>query len=178
LPSWWQCSPSPSLPARLGAAKAQAPFSFAEATALSTTCADLVTGGADARRGRSRRGDHPAGDECAEARVKLHSKQEPALAHGATLGVLSGERGTAAVTYGDEQPKELTDETSLVPLHSEAVGAGEYTGKVDLTPDDSATGAVTLSLTAKHWWLLALVPLLLGIAIALGVQWINVDSRT
>lgn len=90
-----------------------------------------------------------------------------------TVGALAGEGQMTAVTYDGDKLKKLSDSTSLLPLHIHAVGAGSYSGKVDLTPNDPQTGAVTLSLTVKHWWPLAALCLLLGIAFALLVQRYN-----
>jgi hypothetical protein len=104
--------------------------------------------------------------------ISLPVTKTPALEPGATVGALSGEHGTAAVTYGDEKPKKLTATSSLVPLHIEAVGAGKYTGTIDLTEADD-TDETTLTLTAKHWFPLALVPLLAGVVLALVIQWLN-----
>jgi hypothetical protein len=114
---------------------------------------------------------NPCDDWVVWVPVKLPLSKKPALAPGDTVGVLSGERGSAAVTYGDEEPTKLTETTSLVPLHIEAVGAGTYKGNVLLT--DTEGGEVALTLTAKHWWPLALLPLLVGIGLALLVQWLT-----
>lgn len=105
--------------------------------------------------------------------VKLKSNQTPALAAGDVVGVLTGEQGSTVVTVGEEKLKRLTDETSLLPLHIAAVGAGKYSGKVDLTPLDDKSGDVTLALTAKHWWPLAVLFVAIGIGLALLVQWLN-----
>lgn len=104
--------------------------------------------------------------------VKLEPGQKPSLSKGQSVGALTGEGGTTPVTY-DGRAKKLTDSTSLLQLHIKPIGAGTYTGKLDLTPNDKDTGALTLTLTSKHFILLAIACIVAGILLALIAQHLN-----
>lgn len=105
--------------------------------------------------------------------VKLASSDTPSLVNQATVGVLTGEGGSTPVTYTGGKLKKLTDTRSLLSLHIKAIGAGTYKGDVFLTPDGSDAGRLSLTLTAKHWWPLAALALIIGTLIGLFLQRCN-----
>ncbi len=98
--------------------------------------------------------------------VKLAPGQTPALTPGQSVGVLTGDGGTTAVTYQGKAPRKLTDTAALLPLHINPVGAGSYSGKLTLASGTTTT----VSLTVKHWWLIAGLVVFGGILLALLIQ--------
>lgn len=104
--------------------------------------------------------------------VKLARGQEPSLSKGETVGALSGEGGTTPVIY-DGTTKKLTDSTSLLRLHVDPISAGTYTGKLNLAPNTKDVGSLTLTLTSKHFLLLAVACIVVGILLALVIQHYN-----
>jgi hypothetical protein len=112
---------------------------------------------------------NPADDWKIWLPVKLGPGQAPALTTGQSVGVLTGEGGTTAVTYEGGAPRKLTKTSALLPLHIEPIGAGSYSGKLTL----ATGGMTTVTLTVKHWWLIAGLILAAGILIALVIQRYN-----
>lgn len=102
--------------------------------------------------------------------VKVRQGKEVALIPRATLGVVSGAAGRAAVVYAGEL-KRLSAGTSLLKAYLVGLkGIGSYEGTLDLLPEDKDKGNVTLKLTYKDGIVWPIVALLSGLGLALFSQ--------
>lgn len=85
---------------------------------------------------------------------------------GEVLGAVTSDAGHGAITFaGRKQAHGAT----FLGLAVGRLPAGSYTGRVALTPGDDA-GNVDVTLTVKDGWVLFLVALLAGLALAVVVQ--------
>ena len=90
------------------------------------------------------------------------------LTDGQILGAFAAGGDEATIRYRGTEP--LTTDTSNVLLGIGALGAGDYEDEIDLIESDKESGAVTVKLTVKDWWLYPLLALAAGILLGLWLQ--------